>query len=100
VDTVVSYLDAINRNDLATAEPYVCPAKIPELTDGLEDVPTVGESNHTFDNIQCEAQGKDVACTYTLLQRMQDGTTQQSDWQVIYQIKQGKICGFAHATDE
>ena len=99
VDNVVNYLDAINRNDLAAAEPYVCPAKIPELAQGLEDVPISGENSHTFENIQCEAQGTDVACTYTLVQQMQDGTTQQSDWQVVYQIKQGKICGFAHATD-
>ena len=99
VDNVVSYLDAINRDDLTAAEPYVCPAKIPDLAEGLEDVPTTGESNHTFDNIQCEAQGTDVACTYTLVQQMQDGTTQQSEWQVVYQLKQGKICGFAHATD-
>jgi uncharacterized lipoprotein NlpE involved in copper resistance len=99
VDNVVNYLDAINRDDLAAAEQYVCPAKIPELAQGLEDVPRTGENSHTFENIQCEAQGTDVACTYTLVQQMQDGTTQQSDWQVVYQIQQGKICGFAHATD-
>jgi hypothetical protein len=99
VDDVVNYLDAINRDDLAAAEQYVCPAKIPELAQGLEDVPRSGENSHTFENIQCEAQGTDVACTYTLVQQMQDGTTQQSDWQVVYQIQQGKICGFAHATD-
>jgi uncharacterized lipoprotein NlpE involved in copper resistance len=99
VDNVVNYLDAINRDDLAAAEQYVCPAKIPELAQGLEDVPRTGENNHAFENIQCEAQGTDVACTYTLVQQMQDGTTQQSDWQVVYPIQQGKICGFAHATD-
>jgi hypothetical protein len=57
VDNVVNYLDAINRDDLAAAEQYVCPAKIPELAQGLEDVPRSGENSHTFENIQCEAQG-------------------------------------------
>ena len=96
---MVSYLGAINWDDPATAEQYVCPAKIPEMAQGLEDVPKSGESNHMFENVQCEAQGTNVACTYTLVQQMQDGTTQQSDGRVVYQIKQGKICGFAHATD-
>lgn len=90
VGEVVRYLEALNAGDLDAARTYICEERADDILTLTE---AGGTGGITFENIECEARGADVVCTYNVLQEVND-VERQRDRRVTFELQNGQICGF------
>src|SRR5688572_26046857 len=72
IDNAVGYLNAINDGDIDGARQYLCESRMDELVEGLEDTSDAERQDFSFQNIQCQAQGDNVTCSYSIVQDRTD----------------------------
>jgi len=94
--TAVTYLEAMNEGDVATATELVCPARADDVTMGLISVNDASEPEFSFNNISCSETGSGVECRFVVeaVTMGDEGEFFQQNRSVIFEFEDGKICGF------
>jgi hypothetical protein len=94
VDNTTAFLNALNTGDVETARQFVCEDDMDGIIQGLSTNSANDNASWAFQNVSCSAYGGDVKCSYSVTQKMDDGTTQQLGNSVVFDFEDGKICGF------
>ena len=95
-ETAVQYLEALNQRDLKRAEALVCKARQDDVAMGLTTVDDPDAQSFDFSNISCASRGSGVMCRFVIKQYTADAqlTGMEQERQVVFEFKNGKICGF------
>ena len=99
VATAVSYLGALNEGDLDQAASLACAERADEIVDSLMSVEPEEQASVEFQRVSCSQQASDeVACQFTIVQEETDinneGTFFEQERNVVFNIEDGRICGF------
>lgn len=94
--TAVQYLNALNERDLEAARALVCEERQDDVTMGLTTVDDPAQEQFEFSNIACAPEGSNVSCRFVVEQVTGNAepTGVQQPRQVVFEVEDGKICGF------
>lgn len=94
----IDYIAALNDGDLERAAELVCPERQDEIVEGLMGVTEEERETFNFQNVTCAQEGADVDCRFTIVQAGtaigQNDTPNQFERNVVFEIENGRICGF------
>lgn len=98
--TATDYLDAINAGDVERAADLVCAEQADEIENGIFAVPEEDRETAEFQNVSCsQRSGDEVECRYTIVQNdtslSTEGTPIEVTRNVVFDIENGRICGFS-----
>jgi hypothetical protein len=100
VDNALAFLTALNQGDVDGARQYVCEEEADDMIEGLSTVSDGERQTWDFQNLSCSAYSGDVKCSYQIMQTTDDNRTQTDDHSVTFDMKGGKVCGFAEQVEE
>jgi hypothetical protein len=94
VATAVQYINALEDGDIDTATNLVCPERADDVLSGLVDVTSAERGDYSFESVSCAARGSGVACSFIIVQQLDDETPSEFERSVIFEFDDGQICGF------
>ena len=98
VATAVDYLAALNEGDTDRAAELACAEQADEIASSLMTVSAEEQAAVEFQRVSCSQRSVDeVACRFTIVQEgtdLNNDTTVEQDRSVVFDIEDGRICGF------
>lgn len=100
IEDTVNFLNALNQGEVEEAREFLCEEQADEMIEGLASVSDEERQQWEFQNINCQSYSGNVLCQYQIVQELEDGTLEQLDHEVVFEIEDGQLCGFAETLGE
>lgn len=100
IETATQFMNALNQGDVDTARALSCPEEAEDLIQGLATVGADEREEWEFQNVNCQAYSGEVLCSYQIAQEVEDATQETNDFEVVFEMEGGKVCGFAESLQE